>query len=306
LARAQQPAMPVIGFLRSTSLADATPIVSAFSQGLRETGFIEGQNVAIEYRSAEGRVDRLPALVADLIGRPAAVIVDNTPSALAAKDATRTIPIVFVTGSDPVRDGFVTRLNRPEGNVTGVSFVGATLGAKQMELLLELVPRATTFAVLVDVNNPVSGAALRDVRAAAQALRQKLIVLNISGEHDLDAAFATLAQQGADALLVVGGGFLLGMRNQIVAQAARHALPAIYNLREYVAAGGLMSYSGSITDAYRLAGVYAARILKGEKPVDLPVQQAAKVELTINLKVAKKLGVSFPISLLARADEVIE
>ena len=262
-ARAQQPAIPVIGFLRSTSLADATPIVTAFNQGLRETGFIEGQNVAIEYRSAEGRVDRLPALVADLIGRSVAVLVGNTVSALAAKDATRTIPIVFVTGSDPIRDGVVASLNRPEGNVTGVSFVSASLAAKQLELLRELVPKARAFGVLVDMNNPVSGAALRDLRAAAQTLGQKLIVLNISGERDLDSAFATFAEQRADALLVIAGAFGLSLRNQIVTRAARHALPAIYNLREYVAAGGLMSYSGSITDSYRLAGTYAARNPEG-------------------------------------------
>jgi putative ABC transport system substrate-binding protein len=304
-ARAQQPAMPVIGFLRSTSLDDAAHLVMGFRQGLKETGYVEGQNVAIEYHSAEDHLDRLPALVANLIRRQVAVIVGNHNSALAAKAGTTTVPIVFVTGDDPVRGNLVASLNRPNANVTGVSFLAAVLGAKRLELLRELVPKATTIAVLVNLS-PDTEAERRDVEAAAQAIGQRLIVLDVSSDREIETAFATLVQRGAGALLAGTGAFMHSHRERIVALAARHEVPAIYNLREFVAAGGLMSYAPSITDAYRQAGIYAGRILKGEKPVDLPVMQPTKFELVINLKSARALGLQIPDKLLALADEVIE
>jgi putative ABC transport system substrate-binding protein len=305
-ARAQEPAMPVIGFLRSTSLADATDLVSAFRQGLKEAGFVEGQNVAIEFRSAEDHPDRLPALVADLLRRPAAVIVGNNNSALAAKAATTTIPIVFVSGSDPVQDGLVANFNRPGGNVTGLSFLGGVLAAKRLELLRHLVPNATTFAVLVNPGNPFTVVERTDLQAAALALGLQLIILYASSDRDFETAFAAFVQRGAGALFVGGGAFLFSNRERIVALAARNVLPASYDTRESVMAGGLMSYATSISDAYRQAGIYTGRILKGEKPGDLPVMQATKFELVINLKTAKTLGLGVPASLLAIADEVIE
>ena len=305
-ARAQQPALPVIGFLRSTSLADATGLVTAFRQGLKEAGFVDGQNVAIEFRSAEDHVDRLPSLVADLLRRPVAVIVGNNNSAIEAKAATTTIPIVFVTGTDPVQEGLVASLNRPGGNVTGVSFLSGLLGAKRLELLRQLVPKATTIGVLVNPNTPDTEAERRDVQAAALVLGLQLIILDVSSDLDIETAFATFVQRGASALLVGTGAFLFSNRERIVAFAARHSLPAGYNDRDSVVAGGLMSYATSIPDAYRQAGIYTGRILKSEKPADLPVMQATKFELVINLKTAKALGLTVPPALIARADEVIE
>jgi putative ABC transport system substrate-binding protein len=305
-ARAQQPAMPVIGFLRSASLDNATPLVSAFRQGLKEAGYIEGQNVAVEFRSAEGRNDQLPSLVAELVRRQVAVIVCNVTAASAAKAVTSTVPIVFATGDDPIAEGLVTSLNRPGGNITGVSFLGNALGAKQVELLHELLPKATTIAVLVDTNYQGSISGLTDVKTAAHSLGQQLVVLQASRERDLDMASATLVRQHADALIVLGAAFFLSQRDQIIALAAQHRLPAIYQVPDFVAAGGLMSYGASIMDAYRLVGVYTGKILHGAKPADLPVQQSTKLELIINLKTAKALGLTVPLTLQARADEVIE
>jgi putative ABC transport system substrate-binding protein len=304
-ARAQQVTIPTIGFLRSTSLADAAHLVTAFRQGLKEAGFVEGQNVAVEYRSAEGRPDRLPALVADLVGRPVAVIVGNTASALAAKAATTTVPIV-AAGGDLVAYGLVASLNRPGANVTGVSFFGVVLGAKRLELLRQLVPKGTTIGLLVNPNSPDTEAERRDVQAAAVAVGQQLIGIDAGSDRDIETALATFAQRGAGALFVGAGAFMNSHRERIVALAARHALPAIYALRESALAGGLMSYGSSITDAYRQVGIYAGRILKGEKPADLPVMQATKFEFVLNLRTAKALGVDVPDKLLALADEVIE
>ena len=305
-ARAQQSAMPVVGFLRSTSLADASHLTTAFGQGLREAGFIVGQNVELEYRSAENRADRLPVLVADLVRRQVVLIVGNTPSALVAKAVTTTLPIVFVTGSDPVIDGLVPSLSRPGGNTTGVSFLSGALGTKRLELLRQLVPGAATIAVLVDPYTPEADRERKDVQAAAHAIGQQLIIVEAGSEGEIETAFATFAQRRADALFAGTGAFLNSHREQVVALAARHALPASYALREFATAGGLMSYGTSITDAYRLAGIYAGRILKGEKPADLPVQQSTKFELVINLRTAKTLGLEVPDRLLALADEVIE
>ncbi len=304
-AQAQQTAMPVIGFLRSSTAADSTNFVTSFRQGLKETGFVEGKNVAIEYRYADNQLDRLSVLMADLVRLPAAVIVVNAPAAQVAKDATTTVPIVFLTGADPVKDGLVASLNRPSGNVTGVTFLVGQLGAKRLELLRQLVPKATTIGVLVNPG-PETEVERKDLQVAAQAIGQQLIILDVSNDRDIETAFATFVQRGAGALLVGSGPFLTSHRAQLVALAARDVLPAAYDLREFVVAGGLMSYGTSITDAYRQVGIYTSRILKGEKPADLPVMQSTKFEFVINLKTAKALNLTVPQIMQMTADEVIE
>jgi ABC-type uncharacterized transport system substrate-binding protein len=296
-ARAQQARMPVVGFLRSDSPDESAFILEAFRRGLSESGHLEGRNIEIEYRWAENHRDRLPGLAADLVRKHRG---DRRQS------LGGTVPIVFATESDPVKDGLVASLNRPGGNVTGISFLVNLLGPKKLQLLRDLVPNAATIALLTDPNGQEAEAEANDVLAAARAIGQQVQVLNASNPTDLDAAFATLVQQGAGGLIVTSDAFLLGHRKEIVALAARHSVPAIYFLSEFAAAGGLMSYGASITDAYRHVGLYAGRILKGEKPADLPVQQAVKIELVINLKTVKGLGLTVPMTLQASADEVIE
>jgi putative ABC transport system substrate-binding protein len=305
-ARAQQPAMPVVGFLRSSTLAASMPVVTAFRQGLKELGFVEGQNVAVEYRYADNQVGRLPALVADWLGRPVAVIVGDTIAAIPVKAATATVPIVFGTGGDPVTQGLVASLNRPGGNATGVVFFATQLAAKRLELLRQLVPKATTIAMLMNPNSPNFAAERSDAQAAAQAIGQQLVILDVSNDRDIETAFATLMNRGAGALLVGSGTFLTSNAERVVALAAREGLPAIYPQREAALAGGLMSYGTSLTDAYRQIGVYTGRILKGEKPAELPVVRSTKFEFVLNLKTVKALGLDVPPTLLALADEVIE
>jgi len=304
VARAQQ-AMPVIGFLRSAPIADVPHLVKAFRDGLKEAGFIEGRNLKIEYRSGDNR-DRLIEQVRELIQRPVDVIVGNVVAATAAKAATATIPIVFATGSDPVADGLITSLNRPGGNVTGVSFLGGVVGAKRLELLRQLVPKATTIAFLVHPRLTNTEAERRDVLAAAQASGQQLVVADVSDLREIEEAFTTFVRHSAGALYVGTGAFLTSNRVRLAALAAQYALPSSFSQREGAEAGGLMSYGTSQTDAYRQVGVYAARILKGEKPGDLPMAQATKFEFVVNLKTAKALGLEFHPQLLATADEVIE
>ena len=305
-ARAQQPAMPVVGFVRSTSLAPFQSLVVAFGDGLKEAGFVAGQNVAIEYRYAENQRDRLPALVAELLGIPVAVLIVNSSAAAAAKAATTTVPIVFVAGADPVKDGLVASLNRPGGNITGVSWLGAQVGAKRLELLRQIVPKTTTIGMLDDINSPGAEAERTDVQAAAQAIGLQLIIIDVNNDRDIETAIASFVQRGAGALLVGAGAFVTSKRKSIAALAARHAILAMYVEREGAVAGGLMSYGPSQSGAYRQAGTYAGRILKGEKPADLPIMQSTKFEFVLNLKTAKALGLDMRPTLLARVDEVIE
>jgi putative ABC transport system substrate-binding protein len=304
--RGQQPAIPVIGYLRSDRPDGAEHQVAGFRQGLKESGFIEGQNVAIEFRSADGDRDRLPALVADLVRRRVAVIVANGIAARAAQAVTKTIPIVFAFGGDPIRERLVTSISRPEGNLTGVTFLVSSVGAKRLELLHELVPRASVIAALVDANNLPGDSELKDIEAAARSLGRELVVAGATAERGLDEVFAMFVQRRAGALYVGGGPTLAGQRAQIVALAARHAIPAVHPIRQFVELGGLMSYGASQADAYRQVGLYTGRILKGAKPSDLPVVQPTKFEFVLNLKTAKVLGLSVPQSLQVSADEVIE
>jgi putative tryptophan/tyrosine transport system substrate-binding protein len=307
-ARGEQSALPIIGFLSAGS-ADSIPpnFFAAFRQGLDEAGYVEGRNVVIEYSFADSQYERLPALATELVRRPVALIVTSgAPAAPAAKAATTTIPIVLLFAGDPVAAGLVASLNRPGGNVTGMSFIIAELGAKKLGLLRELVPRAATIAVLVNPTNPPGEAERDDIEAAARVLGQQLQIFDWSGISDFELISAGLVQHRVGALLVGSDPFFVNRRKQIVSLATRHGIPALYPLREFVADGGLMSYGTSVADAYRQGGVYAGRILKGAKPADLPVVQPTKFELVINLKTAKLLGLTVPPTLLARADEVIE
>jgi putative ABC transport system substrate-binding protein len=307
-ARAQQQAMPVVGFLDVKSAKTSAHFVAAFRQGLKEAGYVEGQNIAIEFRWAEGRYDQLPALAADLVRRQAAVIAAISPNAaLAAKAATTTIPIVFQSGADPVELGLVASLNRGSGNLTGIGRMYVELMPKLVELAHEAAPDAVEIAYLTNPTHPNAEALTQDVRVAARALGlQQVHVLDASTERDIDAAFAALNQPRASALVIGEDALFSNRLEQLAALALRYGVPAISSLREFAAAGGLMSYGAGLANQYRLVGVYVGRILKGEKPADLPVQQATKVELVINLKTAKALGLTFPLSILGRADEVIE
>ena len=307
LAVRAQKATPVIGVLNTGSPDPNSPLLAAFRQGLSEAGYVEGQNVTIEYRWAEGHYDRLPALAADLVGRKVDLIMANSPpSALAAKGATSTIPIVFRSGADPVGDGLVASLARPGGNLTGVSFVTDELTAKRLELLSELVPRAGVIALLLNPNDANAERVIRDVQEAARTKGLQLHVLKATSESDIDTAFASLVQLHAGALVVAADPFLSSRREQLVALASHHAVPSIYAWREFADSGGLISYGASLTSVYRLVGQYAGKVLKGAKPADLPVQQPTTFELVINLKTAKALGHSVPQSMLMRADELIE
>jgi putative ABC transport system substrate-binding protein len=307
-ARAQQPAMPVIGYIHSGSAGPLEQEAAAFRQGLYETGYVEGQNVAIEYRWAEGQRDRLPALAADLVRQRVTVIaaIGGDAAALAAKAATSTIPIVFQIGSDPIKAGLVASLNRPGANLTGMSLLVGTLDAKRLELMHELVPQADEIALLISPLVAEAESRLRDLLEAARTMRLRLLSLSVNNDRDFAAAFATIAERRPGALFIFGGTFFDSRRDQIVALAARHKVPASYAWREFVVSGGLMSYGTSLTNASRQTAIYTGRILKGERPADLPVQQPTKFELVINLKTAKALGLTVPSTLLVAADEVVE
>jgi putative ABC transport system substrate-binding protein len=308
VARAQQPPTPVIGYLGSQSADDEYKNFTVpFLQGLKETGYVEGQNVAIEYRWAENQYDRLPGLAADLVRRRVAVIVaDTTPAALAAKAATMTIPIVFNTGGDPVALGLVASLNRPGANLTGIANLAGELAPKRLQLVRELIPNAARFGVLADPAFPPTQSTIADLQAAARTLGLHLVVVNARTDSDLETAFASFSQQRVGAVLVSDSAFFPRRTEQLAALAARHALPAIFNYREYALAGGLMSYGGSLSYFYHQSGIYTGRILKNEKPANLPVEQVTRIELILNLKTARALGIEFPTGLLVRADEVIE
>ena len=305
-ARAQQPAIPVIGFLNSASPYTFADPLRAFRQGLKDTGYVEGENVAVEYRWAESQIDRLPVLAAELVRRRVAVLAANGPAVFAAKAATTTIPIVFIVPEDPVKLGLVASLARPGGNLTGINFYSGELTAKRLELLRELVPGAARVAVLVKPANIAIETTLRDVQSAARAIGLQIQVLNASTSPEIEGVFATLARERPDALFVGLDAFFTERRVQLVNLSSRHALPTAYGVRDFAEAGGLMSYGASVTDTYRQVGAYAGRILKGAKPADLPVVQASKFELVINHPTARMLGLTVPPSLLAIADEVIE
>jgi putative tryptophan/tyrosine transport system substrate-binding protein len=306
-ARAQQSAMPVIGFLHQGALQANAHTLAAFRRGLRESGYVEGQNVKLEFRWADGKYDRLPALADDLVrGQAKVIIAALLPAALAAKAATATIPVVFISGSDPIDTGLVTSLNRPTGNVTGVSLFAVPLIAKRLELLHQLIPGAAVVAVLVNPSNPNAEANEREIEAAARAMALRTELIRASSEQDLQTAFAAVVRQQVGALIVSADGFYASRREALVALAAHHGVPTIYFQREFVAAGGLISYGTSSPDMYQQAGVYAGRILKGEKPADLPIMQPTRFELVINLKTRRTLGLEIPPMLLALADEVIE
>jgi putative tryptophan/tyrosine transport system substrate-binding protein len=305
--RAQQPAIPVIGFLNGASPDGYTSMVAAFGQGLKEAGYVEGLNVTVEYRWANGKYDQLPALAADLVRRPVSVIAaTGTAASLVAKAATSTIPIVFTTGGDPVQLGLVARLNRPGGNITGVTGLTGEVAPKRLELARELFPGATVIGLLVNPRNPNVETLKRNSIAAAATLGLRLDILQASTEPEVDEALAILAQKRVSAVVIGPDAFFNSHPEILAATALRHSVPAIYEFRQFAAAGGLISYGGNIADTYRLAGVYVGRILKGDKPAELPVPQSTKIELIINLKTAKSLGVTVPQSLLGRADEVIE
>jgi putative ABC transport system substrate-binding protein len=308
VARAQQAALPVIGILASISSAHYAPYIAAIKEGLRETGYVEGGNVAIEYRWAEGQYDRLPQLASDLvrIGVTVIILVGGGATIAAAKTATATIPIVFVMGDDPVKTGAVAALNRPGGNVTGVSLLTVAMEAKRLQLLHEVAPNVAVVAIIVNPNNPQADEQLQELRDAAHALGVQVEAFKAGSPREIDTAFATLVEKRAGALLIAADAFFNSRREQFVVLSARHALPAIFPYREFPAGGGLMSYGTNLADGYRQEGIYAGRILKGEKPADMPVQQVVKVELVINLQTAKSLGVNMPLPLLGRADEVIE
>jgi putative ABC transport system substrate-binding protein len=308
VARAQQPAMPVIGFLSGRSSGESTSAVAAFRKGLGDTGYTQGQNLTIEFRWAEGQYERLPALAADLVRRQVSVIAatGGPASGQAAKAATATIPIVFISGTDPVQEGLVASLNRPGGNATGVNPLLPAMEAKRLGLLREIVPNAGLIGVLLNPTLPNFNGQMNDVQEAARRVGQQVHVLRASSDEDIEATFATMAQLRAGALLVGADPFMLSRRERLVALAARYAIPAIYEVREYAIAGGLMSYGISLSDVYRMAGLYTGRILKGERPAELPVLQPTKFELVINIKTAKALGVKISDDLLSLADEVIE